>query len=85
MHILGGLWVGLATAWLLGFLGFRLSFVQIVLASFVVGVSWEMFEYVLDIGGSAFMSYQLDSIKDVFDDIVGGALAGWIVRYFDGR
>ncbi len=60
--------------------GIRRTFVQCILIALVVGVAWEIFEYIFDIGGSNFMSYQLDTVKDLFDDMIGGAIAGYIAK-----
>lgn len=80
MHILGGLWAALAGGWLLSFLGSRANLWQCIAIAFVVGVAWEIFEYALGIGGSVFMSYPIDTAKDLFDDCIGGAIAAYVIR-----
>lgn len=80
MHMLGGLWVGLVFAYAATYTPYRVSVIHCIIAAFAVGAGWEVFEYVFHMGGSVFMSYPLDTAKDLFDDAVGGALAGLVVR-----
>jgi hypothetical protein len=81
-HILGGLWVALCVAWIATFFKRRLSIIECVALAFGVGVAWEIFEYVNGMGGSIFMSYQLDTAKDLLDDAIGGLIAGYFVNKF---
>lgn len=80
MHILGGLWVGLFFAYVATYMPYRIGLAHCIAAALVVGAGWEVFEYLTHIGGSVFMSYPLDVVKDLVDDALGGALAGFIVR-----
>lgn len=80
LHVLGGLWIGLAAAWFFSLLGLRLSAWHVLMLALAGGGMWEAFEYVYDIGGSNFMSYQMDTIKDLVDDGLGGAIAALYVR-----
>ena len=80
LHILGGLWVGLFGAWALLILNIRVSVMQCIMAALLIGGAWELFEYAAGLGGSVFMSYRLDTAKDLFDDMVGGAIAGYIAK-----
>lgn len=80
LHVLGGLWVALAAAWFASLFGYRLTPLQAAICAVVVGIAWELFEYLLDIGGSAFMSYPVDTAKDLIDDAVGGALGALFLR-----
>jgi hypothetical protein len=82
MHILGGMWAALAIAWVVSWWGTRISFSQFILAAFAIGAGWEVFEYVLGIAGSPFMSYPVDTAKDLVDDCIGGALAYLLSRLF---
>lgn len=79
MHVLGGVWAGLFGAWCMRTLGYRVSLSGCVLAAFSIGLAWEIFEYVFDIGGSVFMSYPVDTAKDIIDDSIGGILAYYAV------
>lgn len=78
LHILGGMWAGFFCMWVARYFYRRLTLTHVILGAFLIGVGWEVFEYVLGIGGSPFMSYPVDTAKDLFDDIVGGFLAGVI-------
>jgi hypothetical protein len=79
-HIFGGLWAGFFALWVGRHVGYRLSIVQCVLCAFAIGVGWEIFEYVTHTGGSPFMSYPVDTAKDLFDDVIGGAIAAYFAR-----
>jgi len=79
LHILGGLWVGLATAWAFTVFRKRPTFIVCLCGAVAVGVAWEIFEYVTGTGGSIFMSYPMDTAKDILDDCIGGATAGLLV------
>lgn len=80
LHILGGLWVGLATAWALVSLDKHVHLLLCVAAALTIGIAWEVFEYAAHMGGSIFMSYPLDTTKDILDDSLGGILAWSFVR-----
>ncbi len=75
LHFLGGLWVGLAGAWVFSRIGIRLGLLQCIAIALAVGLAWELFEYIFGLIGSRFMSYEMDTIKDLCDDMLGGALA----------
>lgn len=78
LHILGGIWAGLFGAWLGTILGIRVTLIRCMVFAFAIGTVWEVFEYVAGMGGSVFMSYQLDTAKDLLDDTIGGALAYYL-------
>lgn len=80
LHMLGGAWVALASVWFFGLFGIRRSIIQCVLIALSVGLAWELFEYIFGIGGSNFMSYRLDTAKDLLDDMIGGAIAGYVAQ-----
>ena len=80
MHILGGAWVACASAYFT-FGRVRMTLLLCILAAFSVGVLWELFEYIVHIGGSVFMSYAADTAKDVLDDCIGGAVAYMLMRF----
>jgi hypothetical protein len=79
-HFLGGVWVGLFAVWLLQKRDKNFTVLRCALAAFSVGVVWEIFEYQLGIGGSAFMGYWQDTIKDVVMDVLGGSTAAYIAK-----
>lgn len=77
-HFLGGVWVGLFAAWLLEKRDKEFTVLSCALFALSVGVVWEIFEYTFGIGGSPFMGYWADTIKDVCMDVIGGMTAGAI-------
>ncbi len=80
-HIGGGVWAGLWCVYIARLFKIHLSIYQIVLGAFAIGLVWEAFEYMNGIGGSVFMSYRLDTGKDLLDDMLGGAIAGFIFKW----
>ena len=80
MHLLGGLWAGFFATWAASFRKMRLSILLCALSALVMGIGWELFEYENGIGGSAFMGYWTDTVKDLVMDALGGAAAGIIIR-----
>lgn len=81
LHVLGGLWAGLFGAWVLTIFDTRSSLTRCVLAAFLLGTTWEVFEYgVFGANASPFMSYPLDTAKDLFNDVLGGLVAGLLVE-----
>lgn len=77
-HFLGGLWAGLFLVWFGAHFKRRVSLLQCALFAFAIGVSWELFECYEGVGGSTFMSYWIDTPKDLVMDTFGGMLA-WIL------
>ncbi|KKW25050.1 MAG: hypothetical protein UY67_C0001G0052 [Candidatus Kaiserbacteria bacterium GW2011_GWA2_52_12] len=75
MHLLGGVWAGYAVIWVLQRKGWGVSLVHAVVGAFAIGVAWELFEYFWDMPRSPFMSYPLDTAKDLLMDILGGVVA----------
>jgi len=76
MHFLGGLTIGVLVMWVLGFenrswKNFLIAFIAVL----IVGVGWEIFEY---INGMTFSTEKY--AEDVFHDIVMDSL-GAIVAY----
>ncbi len=90
VHLLGGFWIGLVSIW---FFGESLKFqreskifsvatFKILLSVFFIGIGWEIFEiFVNDVIAQNAFNY-LDTISDVFFDLIGGALA---ILYFFRR
>jgi uncharacterized BrkB/YihY/UPF0761 family membrane protein len=76
-HFLGGTWVGLGAAWFLQKRDKNFGVMRCIAAALAVGICWEIFEYVFQIGGDAFMPYWEDTLKDLFFDTLGGAAAGF--------
>ena len=80
MHFLSGFWIGLAFIYLFSPKnGSFFSVFKVLLFVFFVGVGWEIFEiFVNDIITQNSFDF-LDTISDLFFDLIGGALA---VLYF---
>lgn len=81
-HFLGGVWAGLFAAWLLQKYKKRFLIIQCAAIALSIGVCWEIFEFAFDIGGSIYMSYWADTLKDLLMDTLGGGLAG-IIAYLE--
>ncbi len=80
MHFVSGLWTGLFFAYVFYIRKPIFSNVfYIILLSFLIGVSWEIFElYVFNhIGGTPFNL--LDTVSDIFFDVAGATLAALYV------
>lgn len=83
MHFLGGLWVALASFWILGVFNGHASYIQNkkqaivfgVASALFIGLFWEVFEYVTDIAVTS-EAYWPDTILDMIMDGLGGVLAG---------
>ncbi|MBX4195928.1 DUF2238 domain-containing protein [Candidatus Parcubacteria bacterium] len=44
----------------------------------IVSAGWEVFEYIYDIANPTGGTYQVDTLTDLFADIVGGAIAAFV-------
>lgn len=80
LHFFGGAWVVLFTAWAAHVLNIRLRPGDYVLALVIASVGWEILEYIGSFLSSPFMSYTLDTAKDLIFDMLGGAAAMLVVR-----
>ncbi|MFA5791755.1 MAG: hypothetical protein WC884_01815 [Candidatus Paceibacterota bacterium] len=84
MHFFGGFCAGLVSIWLLSFLysSFKLTFnliIKIVLGVLVFGILWEVFEILVNNITVQNSFNTLDTISDIFFDLVGGLFA---ILYF---
>ncbi len=79
MHFLGGLWVGFFFIYVLS-TKTQPSFLKIILWVLLIGLAWELFEFVVknNIGGAPFDT--LDTLSDLFLDVVGGLIAFFLCR-----
>ena len=76
MHFLGGLWVGLFTLYLLRPESLNNSLIfKVFLAVFMVGIGWEIFEFVFTnvVAGGPF--HLPDTLSDIFFDLSGSVAA----------
>lgn len=84
MHIMGGALVSSIGLWVIYFSPFRKFFLNYpikilflsTLIAFIVGFLWEVFELKFGLISYSFGD-RIDSIKDLFDDIIGGLIVGW--------
>ncbi|MEX0917204.1 MAG: hypothetical protein WDZ90_01650 [Candidatus Paceibacterota bacterium] len=76
MHGLGGFFVGLSTLWFFYLSGYvqaprnSLIFFYGIVSALVVGVLWEVFEYI--VGATNRDEYMFDTFLDLLMDIAGG-------------
>ncbi len=83
MHSLGGLWIGFTLMWILSKsesfkLSLRLIF-KIILGVLLIGIAWEIFEFIFNnyIAQNPFDI--LDTLSDIFFDLFGSVFA---ILYF---
>lgn len=83
MHFSGGLWVGLVSLYFFPSRYFSSvnfsSTLRVLLCVLFIGVSWEVFELLVDKVVAQNPFNALDALSDVFFDLSGGAVA---VLYF---
>ena len=79
MHILGGLTIGLLAYQVAKshLKPAQFSAKKIVIAVFLIGLAWEIFEAIFDIAGAPVgtKAYYIDTVKDLMDDCIGAILA----------
>lgn len=80
IHFFAGAWAGMIGAWFFYHWRRKLSLLECALVAFSVGVAWEFFELYVGMGGSVFLNYWPDTIKDLIMDTLGGVLSGYIVK-----
>lgn len=80
LHFLGGVCVSLALFCIAKL--FKISFILnnlwlLILSTFVIGFGWELFELAYGISGHDFgtREYNIDTVKDLIMDTLGGSLA----------
>lgn len=78
-HFLGGLWAVFFFAWWLDVLRLPRNLVLVVVATLVLGVCWEIFEYA--IGATHFPVDTVDTMADICMDVVGASAGAFIMRY----
>ena len=85
-HFLGGAWIALAFNWCTKRFGSPFSFHMFLFAAAVLGavalagVFWEFFEFILNryVISIGFLGYE-DTLSDLFFDLLGGALAFFVI------
>lgn len=78
-HFLGGMWVALASAWLLSYAGYSVRILHIIVSISVVGISWEIFE--LAIGFSPEANFMFDTSLDLLMDFLG-SVCGFVTASY---
>jgi len=78
MHFLGGLWLGLFSIYLFSIKdsSFK-SILKIFFVVLLIGISWEIFEILIDKFITQNSFNFLDTMSDIFFDVLGGLLAVW--------
>ena len=79
-HVLGGVSIGFFAAWVYAARGFPIRISVCALAAFAIGIECEIFEYVEQFPVSPFMSYPLDTVKDLCVDTLGAVSAAILAR-----
>lgn len=82
-HMLGGLGIGFCLAAILGTHGTAIVHKRraVLIGVLVAGILWEAFEAYYNIAGYPVGTklYWIDTIKDLFDDMLGGTIAAYCV------
>ena len=77
-HFLGGLWAGALAVSLLRYRGLHPNIVFCAAFALIVGAGWELYEFLM--GVTYFPEYTVDTIADLVMDVLGGGVAGYMVR-----
>ncbi len=82
MHFLGGVFLGLSLSYVFKkfkLVGENISLIKfsllVILFTFIIGALWEGYEYIVQFYTHASLANPIDSLSDLFFDIVGGILA----------
>lgn len=80
MHFLGGMWVGMFLIWYLVHEEFSVESIgRVILGVFIIGIAWEVLEFVLN-EAIARDAYDLkDTLSDIFFDLSGAFTAVFYV------
>lgn len=80
VHFVGGLWLALAFVWLSSVFGRQIrTILPLIFIVLVVGVGWEVYEYIFEISYSSY--YIFDTSKDLLMDVFGAIAAFLILKY----
>lgn len=87
MHILGGFGVASLTGAILSYRGRKVSYIHLASIYLLVGVSWEVYEHILNVvhletwyGLRTPLADALDTLKDICDGFIGMSLAYLFVK-----
>lgn len=80
MHIMGGFGVASLTGAIIAYRGGKVSYSALFLSYLAVATVWEIYEYVRNMFFSGDWSGWLDTVKDLFDGLIGMSVAYLFVR-----
>jgi hypothetical protein len=87
MHLMGGFGVASLTGAILSYNGVKVSYTKLLAAYFLIAVSWEIYEHILNYmhlgtwyGERAPNADILDTLKDLVDGFLGMSFAYLFVR-----
>ncbi len=80
LHILGGVWAALFAAWVYTILGGHARLSIFLFGALLIGVAWELLEFVGEFPRSPHFSYPVDTAKDIVMDCIGGAIAWGLAK-----
>lgn len=92
MHFLGGVFIAFLLIWFFYWSGYtrlktpspRAFFVSIIGGTIIVGIGWEVFEYLLGVSWRP-EGYWFDTIKDMSMDVIGAVIATFIFNAMQRR
>ena len=79
LHMIGGVLAGLIGMWFFVISGRRVSYAEALCGAIVLGILVEIAEFIFGFTYSPFMSYPVDTLKDIGDDAIGGLLVAYLV------
>lgn len=79
LHVLGGMLAGLIGMWFFAIFGRRASYTAALCGAIVLGILVEVAEFSLGLTYSPFMSYPVDVLKDLCNDVIGGLIAAYTI------
>jgi uncharacterized membrane protein YjdF len=79
-HTLGGVLIALLAELVLRRYGFRTTTLNILAIVFVIGIGWEVFEFMKGISVTTPGTYAQDTLLDLVCDLIGGYLGILFIR-----
>jgi hypothetical protein len=80
MHIMGGFGVTSLVAAILSYKGIKVSYTKLFISYIVVAIVWEVYEYFHNVAIRGFWSGWTDTVKDLFDGLIGMSFAYLFLR-----
>ena len=78
MHFSGGVWVALASLWILAYVGGDTGFARLIVIVMLVSLGWEVFEVAIGMTHEA--NYVVDTVLDLIMDFLGGVVGFILAR-----